>query len=937
MAGSSVAPAVSDGSSVAQAVSDGKAGTQPLVEFTRRVMTKLKEVMMGNDDGGSDIQRSTAPSATAAGAKPSVVSADTKLPSVGSADTKLPSVGSASADTKLPSVWSADTKPPSVGSADTKPEVVRVMSEPKFRAHLPRLSGHILLVPLGGGADPLTALAVAQHLVKRDGITFTIVLPIYERLAKLIPAGRVSAEVRNGSYRLVRLGGAPAPLMPEFDQAKDPIGIELSVDAPAVYLLTIPNKDEPHKDAEAMPRVAALLSSLADAKTRFLIGVDGGGDGLLGQPGRDRRVIDMIGLLADQRRAAGLPPVFPLGVAVAPGCDGESTQADMDAALLGLAATDRFAGVCPIPEASLLRLGELAKPWLDGEANANRTPCIILRASKKPPTEDYHIRRKTGPTTFREQIVLVDRLQHMVLFMIGADGSLDAYLADKFLHSMLTPHLAVKYKDMIGADRQLTPLAMNGARPANMARLLEAIAFGAFDPPYSVRAITQLGGQLPCDVRALSKRAKPTSEPEKLPSDKASMKSGGPGQAAAPGTTQSSPVLAHSGAAATQNAPHVTAQNKSGDGPLIANQAGSPLGTPAAQGGGAGGVIPAQPKSAGDATDLKGVISAAGDEADEAVFLLILGNRADNEANWNSNKEEHTGTASIAPHHPGQLARHIFAVPTPALARQFPLFALNASVFESGHLDVLNKMEVAVRSYVERSYGADSEYMLFFHAAEDASQWFTHLHIVVTKPGTLPAAPSQTAHKAAGSEGPPPFLQTSRLVPPSKPPVAITAHTAHTAGSSAHSAQPPARTVGGEIKVAAQVVDLEDDVPEIVESFEPIRRNPVRGKATPHEADPSLSKAAEPSLQKGARGQVNPALSQTPPMGGEAARTGPGSSALWRGEVGHSFYELMARNIPLAVVQRTLAARATLAPTSTVQAQALSMPAMPHAATSAHS
>jgi hypothetical protein len=211
----------------------------------------------------------------------------------------------------------------------------------------------VLLLGLGGGCDILTAYA----------------------LSRLLDVGKARALV----YANTKTAddGHLEPITAHVGRVSDP-PIDLAGRRGRTHGTTRIDRSVPRGD-EGCPWVFLLsgqdVERTLPAEIRSLgfdriIGVDTGGDSIVrkrhkGRPGRDQRML----------RALSAADVALLHVVVAPGSDGESSYADLQAAMAGQAAEGRYRG-CFLLEPILPVLRSLS-----GALSPTRTPRVILAAA----------------------------------------------------------------------------------------------------------------------------------------------------------------------------------------------------------------------------------------------------------------------------------------------------------------------------------------------------------------------------------------------------------------------------------------------------------------------------------------------------------------------------------------------------------------------------
>lgn len=216
----------------------------------------------------------------------------------------------------------------------------------------PAVAGRsVFVLGLGGGCDVITALAVSERL---DRSAARIVYG-NTKVGNVGPVEQITPHV-------VKVAGErpePGQKVRGRGHANIDHGVPRNeYGSPWIVRL----------DDEAAER--ALVDEIGSLGFDLVLGIDAGGDSIASQDGRghlerDQRVLNVL-------RRTGVPL---LHIVVAPGCDGESTVADLRASLTSLLDANRYRG-CFALEPLLPSLQALSTGLSE-----KRTPRIILSAA----------------------------------------------------------------------------------------------------------------------------------------------------------------------------------------------------------------------------------------------------------------------------------------------------------------------------------------------------------------------------------------------------------------------------------------------------------------------------------------------------------------------------------------------------------------------------
>ena len=419
---------------------------------------------------------------------------------------------------------------------DAKANVV-TWKHRRYLSYTPTNFPEVVVLAVGGGSDPLAALAFAKHLKTANPICrVSICLVAYDGDLKHVPADAVKKLVPvSDGVNMVLLGGKHVPLTDKPDQKANPLVFDLSIprsEEQPVYLMPIPDKAKAlTMDGKRMPELArTVVTAFPTASAVFSI--EQGGDSILsrvvvtggsagsaaapsieddkqqnvkkgvgvdGALGRDTRVVNgLLPLLPHARRAQSseaLPPLAVMHVVIGPGCDGESSMEQMDAAIHKAMADGSYFGHCRIPAAYIAASKELAS-----KLPPNRTPQIVLEAYKQPKNTPINIDRTIGAVTLK-QTIDSDRLSCMIMFKLPNED----YHRDLVAYARLQMGAWLNTaagKSFVTTDAQgnsvVSDLVINPAtgRPADMSRILEAIVFGKMPAPYKIRHLDDTGKQV---------------------------------------------------------------------------------------------------------------------------------------------------------------------------------------------------------------------------------------------------------------------------------------------------------------------------------------------------------------------------------------------------------------------------------------------------------
>lgn len=260
---------------------------------------------------------------------------------------------------------------------DLDQELETLLFAPDRRWRWPSLAGkRVLVLGMGGGCDVFSAYALAQSLATD---------PLHS--GSHIVYGTSQSRVIEGKDRLVPVspriyrcapGSVPEPLSPTNDGYYGSSGLALSLPrgpdgCPLVFVVDKQGRDK-----------ALLQQEAASLRFDVIVGVDTGGDSLTGGNdfaeskvcnGRDAQVLDVCSALA---RDGDISAFYH--VVAGPGCDAESSYADLCRALKPKADGSRggYAGYLDLePHVPLLQ--ELCQ-----HLAGNRTPNLIARSFAGP-------------------------------------------------------------------------------------------------------------------------------------------------------------------------------------------------------------------------------------------------------------------------------------------------------------------------------------------------------------------------------------------------------------------------------------------------------------------------------------------------------------------------------------------------------------------------
>lgn len=215
----------------------------------------------------------------------------------------------------------------------------------------PAVAGKSVFVLLGGGCDVITALAVSQQL------------------------DRAAARVVYGNTKVGGVGPVEpvTPHIVKVASERPSPGQKVTGRGHAKIDHGVPRNEHGSPwivrlDDETAQ--SALVGEIRSLGFDLILGIDAGGDSIATQNGRGHLERDQLMLNVLRRTGAPL-----LHVVVAPGCDGESTVADLRDSLAALLAANRYRG-CFSLAPLLPTLGELSVGLSD-----SRTPRIILAAT----------------------------------------------------------------------------------------------------------------------------------------------------------------------------------------------------------------------------------------------------------------------------------------------------------------------------------------------------------------------------------------------------------------------------------------------------------------------------------------------------------------------------------------------------------------------------
>jgi hypothetical protein len=229
------------------------------------------------------------------------------------------------------------------------------------------VSGKVLVIGCGGGCDIVFVTALAQHL--RDNSTGSVYFTANTKGG--FPSDVDALTAVNGAANILRLPSAVVPVNPDVPTYGS-TAVEQSMprfEDGSPYIFCLPSKSK-DVDECTTENQSTMIPQIQAQGFDAIIGVDAGGDGLTGGVdfegdvalGRD---VQMIGVL----KACGLPFVH---VVFGPGCDGESQEAQMRAALHREKLAGSFCGVFSLRPLS----------WRENcvGLGATRTPMVCLAA-----------------------------------------------------------------------------------------------------------------------------------------------------------------------------------------------------------------------------------------------------------------------------------------------------------------------------------------------------------------------------------------------------------------------------------------------------------------------------------------------------------------------------------------------------------------------------
>lgn len=206
-------------------------------------------------------------------------------------------------------------------------------------------TGRVLVLGVGGGCDVVFATAIAEYLREGAEGSGSAAAEVYVANCKGgWPSDREVLSVVEGCANFLRVPPDVKPVDPSVPTYGS-TAVEQSMPRFAdgsPYLVCLPSKS---KDVAACTSEnhAVLIPQLQRLAFDCIVGCDSGGDGLTGGVDFDGDValgrdIQMLGVL----RACGTPFVH---VVIGPGCDGESTEAQMREAMAAEQVKGTFRGV----------------------------------------------------------------------------------------------------------------------------------------------------------------------------------------------------------------------------------------------------------------------------------------------------------------------------------------------------------------------------------------------------------------------------------------------------------------------------------------------------------------------------------------------------------------------------------------------------------------
>lgn len=226
------------------------------------------------------------------------------------------------------------------------------MLKPYDPAHLRAAAkGRVLVVGLGGGADVVFATAIAEFLRSAPAAAGGAAAVVHTANTKGgTPTDReVLTEAMESCPDILRLPPDVVPVDPAVPTYGS-TAVEQSMPRFAggsPYVVCLPSTSKDVAECTAQ-NCAALVPQLQRLAFDVVIGCDAGGDGLTGgvdfegdvELGRDIQMTKVL-------RSCGVPFIH---IVVGPGCDGESTEEQMLAAM-AKARPPRFHPAVPAPHA----------------------------------------------------------------------------------------------------------------------------------------------------------------------------------------------------------------------------------------------------------------------------------------------------------------------------------------------------------------------------------------------------------------------------------------------------------------------------------------------------------------------------------------------------------------------------------------------------------